>query len=86
VAKSLALMFQIEYEFAFQERTFDMTSAPKNYKKREQPTLKKELPKSNWLIIDDVATSGVTLENCVNELKSSGAVLAAVLVYENAAL
>jgi Fe-S cluster biosynthesis and repair protein YggX len=86
VAKSLAGTFQIEYESAFQARTFDMTSAPKNHKKRELPVLKPELSKSNWLIVDDVATSGVTLERCTNELKSNGPVLAAVLVYENTAL
>jgi hypothetical protein len=85
IAKAVADLFQIKHEQAFKPRLFNETSTPRNYKKREQMQLRPGLERSNWLLVDDVATSGNTLEGCLAALKPNGSAIAAVLIYEETA-
>ena len=82
LAREVARILEVEYVETFSARPRGSASHPGHYDNRGDLLLFRTPTSGPYLLVDDVATSGTTLEECVKELKRFGMVLPVVWVYE----
>ena len=82
LAREVARILEVEYVESFNPRPRGSASHPGHYDNRGDLLFSSTPLPGPYLLVDDVATSGTTLEECVRELKRFGMVLPVVWVYE----
>ena len=82
VAQLVASKLGKQHERIFIDRALGGTTHPKNFHKRGTISLSGMPSGKNILLIDDIASSGVTIEQCVRTLKDNF-VIPIVWIYEN---
>jgi hypothetical protein len=84
LAQSIAQRLEAPYGALFAPRALTHTSSPRNYAERGEITLESPLePGAAILLIDDVATSGTTIEQCIGAL-AGHLVIPVVWIYSDA--
>ena len=82
VSQKVASKLNKPYERIFIDRALGGTTHPKNFSKRGTISTSGMPSGKNIILIDDIASSGVTIEQCVNTL-AENFVIPIVWVYEN---
>jgi hypothetical protein len=82
LAREVARILEMEHVDTFSPRPRGSASHPGHYDNRGDLVFAAKPPCGPYLLLDDVATSGTTLEECARELKRFGMVLPIVWVYE----
>ncbi len=82
IARETACAMNAEYIETFSPRPRGTASHPAHYDNRGDLLFSTTPRPGPYLLVDDVATSGTTLEECARELKRFGMVLPVVWVYE----
>lgn len=82
LAREVARILEVEHAETFNPRPRGSASHPGHYDNRGDLLFSATPPCGPYLLVDDVATSGTTLEECARELKRFGMVLPVVWVYE----
>jgi hypothetical protein len=85
LSKAVAKIAGLKYESIFKDRDLKGTSNPRNYASR-RPVELKGLPTGGIILVDDVATSGTTLEACLKAIDGKCLVIPIVLIYEDSAI
>ena len=84
VAEQVAVMLGARFEAVFQPRPKKRSSSPRNYAERGEMLFQKELEESVfYILVDDVATSGTTIEECATLIGKTNMVLPVAWIYEN---
>jgi len=81
LAQETAAALDLEFILIFKPRPRKESSNPWSYDRRGELQFITDPPTRNCLLIDDVATSGNTIEQCANALKSYGPVTSIVWIY-----
>ena len=85
LAKRVASELGVEYVNVFEPRPRGKKSHPRHYAERGEIKLLPGAPKGAYLLVDDVCSTGHTIENCVHLLCEQGTALAVAWIYEEAA-
>ena len=82
LALSVSQFMRLEYRKLFKDRDMKGTTSPRNYYMRLKAEIDGKLDKP-IILIDDIASSGTTMESCIKALKDKVFVIPIVLVYED---
>jgi hypoxanthine-guanine phosphoribosyltransferase len=82
LAREMARTMNAQYVETFSPRPRGTASHPAHYDNRGDLSFSTTPRPGPYLLVDDVATSGTTLEECARELKRFGLVLPVVWIYE----
>ncbi|MEI6633717.1 MAG: hypothetical protein WCP22_07860 [Chlamydiota bacterium] len=86
IAQKVASRLGSEYVLAFEPGTPKKGREQEHWKDKEGVPTLKDTGARRWLLVDDVATTGLTIEKCCELLSTHGAVLSVAWVYEETEL
>ncbi len=82
IATNMAPLLGCSYVQAFEDRIQSRSSSPRTWNTRGDMVLTTSAVSGNWLLIDDVATSGTTLEEASRLLGALGPVVPITWIYQ----